>query len=224
MSKIFLFFLLTWLTGNPFIAIIVLLIVFYALDRRFVGLTPSVVKPIRRMRRIGRLRKHIALSPSDVSAKLELARLLIERKKHRAAMDILEPLQERLSDSAEYWDDLGTCYLETGEPAKGEEAMLRALERNPRVKYGDPYLRLASYYSNRDTEKALGFIEAFQDIQSSSCEAYVRLAELYKRVGKPGEAKEAVEEGLRTYRVLPRYKKRAERKWAVRLRAKKWFG
>lgn len=224
MLKFSLFLLLAWLFGNPFIAILVMLFVLYLLDRRFVGLSPSLLKPLKRNAKIRKLKQHISLSPNDVSAKLELSRLLIERKNYREALRWLEPLQEMLEDSAEYWADLGSCYLHTGNSAKGEAYTNHALELNSRVKYGAPYLQLAAHHSQGNTEQALSYIRAFQQIQSSSCEAYDRLAAIYKQLGQAGEAKLAIEEGLRIYRMLPRYKKRQERKWAVRLLVKKVFG
>ncbi|MBD2871545.1 tetratricopeptide repeat protein [Paenibacillus arenilitoris] len=216
-----LFVMLTWLLGNPFVAIIVILLLLYVLDRRFVGLTPSLFKPIKRLSRIKKLKQHIAFSPSDVSAKHELARLLIERKRYREALGRLEPLRDALEDSAEYWDDIGACYLFTGDEERGADSIDRALAINPRVKYGAPYLRLAAHYSSGRSDEALAYIRAFQEIQSSSCEAYDRLASIYKRLGRRQEAKSAIEEGLRIYRMLPRYKKRQERKWAVRLLLKR---
>ncbi|MCR2804321.1 hypothetical protein NQZ67_10550 [Paenibacillus sp. SCIV0701] len=217
----FLFLWLSWLLGNPIVAIIVLVILLYALDRRFVGLSPSLWKPLKRRSRISKLRQQIEATPSDVSSKQELARLLIEAKKTNEAQRVLEPLQNALSDSAEYWDDLGTCYLTAGRAEEGESLILRALGLNPKVKYGAPYLRLAAAHSKRNPEKALSYLREFQDIHSSSCEAYDRLSSIYKDLGRSEDAKRAAEEGLRLYKALPKYRKRSERKWAVRLLLKK---
>ncbi|WP_459392546.1 tetratricopeptide repeat protein [Paenibacillus sp. CAU 1782] len=217
----FLFLWLYWLLGNPIVAILVLLVVLYLLDRRFVGISPSIVKPLKRFSRIRKLKGHIAGSPNDVSAKQELARLLIERKKFKEALHLLEPLQRTLEDSAEYWDALGHCLAETGKIDQGIASMNKALELNPRVKYGAPYLRLADIYAAADAEKALNSLQQFQQIQSSSCEAYYRMAQLYKKLGRLNEAKAAASEGLAMYRTLPRYKKRSERGYAVRLLFKK---
>jgi tetratricopeptide (TPR) repeat protein len=224
MLKFSLFVMLFWLFGNPFIAIIVLLILLYVLDRRFVGITPSFVKPLKRISRIKKLRQQINQSPNEVSAKHELARLLIERKKYKEALQWLEPLQNTLEDSAEYWDDLGIGYLHNGDEERFAASTLHGLKLNPRVKYGAPYLRLAAYYSNGRAEQALAYIRDFQTINSSSCEAYDQLAAIYKKLGNNQEARNAIDEGLRIYRMLPRYKKRQERKWAVRLYFKKVKG
>ncbi|RIX52475.1 hypothetical protein D3P08_13465 [Paenibacillus nanensis] len=217
----FLFLWLSWLFGNPIVAIIVLLILLYALDRKFIGLSPSLLKPIKRRSRISKLKQRVEASPSDVSAKQELARLLMEGKRYKEALHIWEPLQGVLEDSAEYWDDLGHCYLETGDTEKGEASTLRGLKLNPRVKYGAPYLRLADSNRKRDPEQALAYLQSFQEIHSSSCEAYDRLSTIYKGMGRAEDAKRAADEGLRLYKSLPKYRRRSERKWAIRLLLKK---
>ncbi|REK69389.1 tetratricopeptide repeat protein [Paenibacillus paeoniae] len=217
----FLFLWLSWLLGNPIIAVVVLLLILYALDRRFIGLTPSLWKPFKRRSRISKLRQHIASSPSDVSSKHDLARLLIESKKFKEASTVLEPLQGTLADSAEYWDDLGHSYLQQGNIEKGEAYTLQSLKLNPKVKYGAPYLRLAAARMKKNPEQALHALQAFQNIHSSSCEAYYKLATIYKEMNRIEESKLAAQEGLRLYKALPRYRKRSERKWAVRLLLKK---
>ncbi|WP_163876987.1 tetratricopeptide repeat protein [Paenibacillus favisporus] len=213
--KIALFFILARLLGNPFLAILVLLIIVYLLDRKFVGIFPSVTKPFKRMNRISKLRAHVTMSPSDVSSKHELARLLIERKKYADALRLLESIETQSEDSAEYWDDLGTIKLKLGRIQEGEQHILRALELNPRVKYGRPYLRLADIYKSTDQAKAVSYVQEFQQIQSSSCEGYYLLGMMYKSLGRIQDAKAAFQESIDLYRALPKYKKRQERKWAV---------
>jgi tetratricopeptide (TPR) repeat protein len=223
MLKFSLLIFFFWLFGNPIIAILVMILLLYALDRRFVGLTPSLFKPLKRISRIKKLKQQIDRSPNDVSSKHELARLLMERKKYKDALTWLVPMQHMLEESAEFWDDLGTSYLNSGDEINGVSSILRGLELNPRVKYGAPYLCLADHFSNGHTEQALSYIQSFQSINSSSCEAYDQLTTIYKTLGNADAAKRSIEEGLRIYRMLPRYKKRQERKWAVRLFFKKWM-
>lgn len=216
MGKFIGFFLLWRLIGNPFVAILVILLIVYLLDRRFVGLFPSITRPFKRLRNISKLRTQIASSPSDVSSRHELARLLIERRKYREALTILESIRSNSEESAEYWDDLGTCLLNTGNIPQGEQDILKALQINPRVKYGRPYLRLAAAFKTSDREKAITYVEQFHSIHSSSSEAYYLLGSMYKDLGRNDEAKAAFKESLAIYKSLPKYKKRQERKWAVR--------
>ncbi|MFC5653534.1 tetratricopeptide repeat protein [Paenibacillus solisilvae] len=215
MIKVLAFFLLWRLLGNPFLAIIVLLAVFYLLDRRYVGITPSIVKPLRRLGLIKRLRQQVYMNPNDIPAKHELARLLIERKRYKEAKELLMPLQDALEHSAEYWDDLGACLAHLGETEAAEAAVHNALSINPRVKYGNPYLRFAALHARTNPEKAIAHLQSFRSIQSSSCEAYYRLSKLYTQLGQSGDAKQALAECSQIYRSLPRYKKRQERKWAL---------
>jgi tetratricopeptide (TPR) repeat protein len=219
MGKISIFFLLWWLTGSPILAVIVLLVILYVLERRYLGLTPSIVRPLRRLGAIKRLRQQVAMNPNDLPAKHELARLLIERKRYAEAKAWLMPLQDALENSAEFWDDLSASLFHLGEVEAAEAAAGNALSINPRVKYGTPYLRLASMHAKSDPQKAIGYLQSFRAIHSSSIEAYYRLAELYALLGQRDEAKRMLAECGAIYRSLPRYKKRQERKWALRA----WF-
>lgn len=213
----FIGFVLLWrILGNPIIAILVILLIVYLLDRRFVGLFPSFTRPYKRLRNISKLRAQIASSPSDVSSRHELARLLIERRKYNEALELLESIRESSEDSAEYWDDLGTCFLRTGNLTQGENDILKALDMNPRVKYGRPYLRLAEAFKTSDREKAIAYVEQFHSMHSSSSEAYYLLGSMYKDLGRNEDAKRAFKESVEVYKSLPKYKKRQERKWAVR--------
>lgn len=220
MFKLLGFSFLYYFFGNPFIAIIVLLLILYVLDRRFIGISPSFIRPLKRMQRISKLKQELDANPHNTSVKQELAHLLIERKQYNEARKWLEPLQERMDNSSEYWDDLGTCYIHTGEPEKGEQAIRHALEINPRVKYGQPYLRLAVFYSKTDKQKAIQALQEFGAIQSSSCELYYRMGCLYQEMDQKHEAKEAWSEAVRLYRMLPKYLKRKERSWMIKSRLK----
>ncbi|MDK8182191.1 tetratricopeptide repeat protein [Paenibacillus sp. UMB4589-SE434] len=220
MSKLLGFGLLYWLFGNPFIAIIALLIIAYMLERRYVGLSPSFIRPIKRMQRIGKLKQELSANPHNVSLKHELGRLLLERKRYREAREVLEPIQDRMEHSAEYWDDLGTSYVHTDDEEKGIQAILQALDINPRVKYGQPYLRLAALYARTDKDKALEALQELHILHSSSCEAYYRMGLLYEEMGRKDEAKRSWNEAISIYRALPKYMRRKERAWMLRSRYK----
>ncbi|MNP60991.1 Tetratricopeptide repeat protein [compost metagenome] len=103
-----------------------------------------------------------------------------------------------------------------GHLEEGEEQILRALQINERVKYGQPYLHLASALKDKDPQKALEYAARFREIQSSSSEAYYLLGTLYHSLGSKEEARKAFDESIAVYRTLPKYKKRQERKWALR--------
>ncbi|WP_310832933.1 tetratricopeptide repeat protein [Paenibacillus pedocola] len=216
MFKILGFLLLIRLVGNPFLALIILLVILYFLDRRYVGIFPSITRPFRRSRQISRLRTTISLNPNDVSAKFELARLLVERKRYNESKDLLLQITDRYEQSAEYWVELGYVNLKLGLMPEGEAQMLQGLEINRRARYGQPYLQLAETFRGVDQDKALYYVSQFQEIQSSSSEAYYLAGSMYKALGRNEDAKRAFEESTAIYRTLPKYKKRQERGWALR--------
>ncbi|PIH61576.1 hypothetical protein CS562_02580 [Paenibacillus sp. LK1] len=219
MIKFLIFGLLWRIVGNPFLAVIIFLIILYFLDRRYVGVMPSFMKPLKRMRNISRLRQQLAMSPNEVSSKLDLARLLMERKRYSEAHALLLELERPYEQSAEYWEALGTTELHLGQTEEGERHILQALDINPRVKYGRPYLTLAGAFKDTHRDKALAYVQQFQEIHSSSSEAFYLLGSVYRSLGRTADAKQAYEQSLNVYRSLPKYKKRQERRWAVR----SWF-
>ncbi|MDP4097597.1 hypothetical protein OIN60_12520 [Paenibacillus sp. P96] len=216
MSKLILFSLLLWLVGNPFLAILILILIIYALDRRFVGIFPSLTRPWKRRRNENRLRQQIALNANDVSARLDLARSLLERKKHREALGLLHDIRSSYEQSADYWCAVGTAELMGDDTEQGETHLLQALDLNPRVQYGEPYLRLASAFKSSNHNKALTYLDQFQHIQSSSSEGYYLSGMLYRSLSMKAEANEAFAQSLAVYRSLPKYRRKSERKWALR--------
>ncbi|GAA4713816.1 tetratricopeptide repeat protein [Brevibacillus fulvus] len=220
MGKFFLFSLLFWLTGNPFLAIILLLVILYLVDLRYVRLLPNWFRPIQLNNRLSKLKQSLKVNPHDTSAKLETARIYMEKKQYDQALTYLEGIKETLHDSAEFLADYGISLLKTGRIAEGEEQIRLALARNPRVKYGEPFLHLSQAFAHRDTAKALSYLESLKQLHSSSVELFYRMGQLYLELQRKDEAKAAFREAIEVYNGLPKYKKRQERRWALLSRMK----
>lgn len=224
MGKFIVFVLLWQLLGNPFIAILVILVVGYFLERRFIGLTPSIGKPFKRNRRLSVLRRELESRPHDTRSKLEAARLYLEKKRYSEAHGYLEQVLPVMDDSAEVMVELGWAKLKLGQLEAGEALITEGLARNPRVRYGEPYLWLSEAFLESEPAKALGYLEELRQLNSSSTEAFYRMGELYRSMGRKDEAKNAYGEALRIYRSLPKYKRKSERKWALLSRLKRNAG
>lgn len=220
MKIFFVFSLLWYLTGNPILAILILLVIVYVLDRRYVGITPNIFRPFQLNRRASRLKQELLANPHNTSAKLELARILIEKKNYRDAMAYLQQTVSVMEDSADVHYELGLCLLKLGDLSQGESLMNKALELNPRVKYGEPYLRIGEAFAVGSPEKAVAYLEQFREVHSSSCEAYYRLGMLYRQLGRMEDAKRAFHDTLDIYNGLPRYSRRQQRRWALLARLK----
>jgi tetratricopeptide (TPR) repeat protein len=221
LAKLFIFSLLFWLFGNPFVAFLVLMIVVYLLERRYIGIFPNLFRPFQLTQRLRRIRQELSLSPYNASLKLQAARILLEKRRYSDAMVLLDELIPVMNDSAEVWFEAGRCRLKLDELSLGESHILHALQLNPRVRYGEPYLRLGEAYVNVDQTKALHYLRQFQEIHSSSCEAYYRLGLVLEKIGQKEQAKQAYQEAITIYQSLPKYKRKSERRWAWLARRKK---
>lgn len=220
-SKFLLFSALWWLTGNPFVALLTILIILYLLDMRFVRLFPDITKPFKRNRNIARLKQELRLNPHHTSAKLDLARMLMEKGEYQEALSYLKEIEPMMKESSEYLSDLGICQLKLGALEEGEKLISQALQENPRVKYGEPYLRLGEAFAKANQqEKALAYLEKVRSMHASSCEAYYKQGLLYQQLGQQDKAKNAFREAVEVYRGLPAYKRRSERRWAILSRLK----
>ncbi|EPZ42946.1 tetratricopeptide repeat protein [Alicyclobacillus acidoterrestris] len=215
MSKALLFSLIWMLTGNPILAIIVILVIYYVIDQRYFGLLPSVVKPFRRWSRMSNLRRVLSFNPHDMSARYELARIYMERRQFKQALALLQQLSESMQSEPAVLADTGVCQLGLGRLDIGEQLIMDATASNPNVHYGEPYLKLAEALAPVQPSKALSYLSKFQERNASSCEAYYQFGRLQKRLGNQKQAKAAWRQCLRNYRTLPKFRKRRDRRWAL---------
>ena len=220
MTKLFVFGFLYWFFGNPFVALLVLMIILYVIDRRYVGMFPNIFRPFQLSQRLRRVRQELELRPYHASLKFEAARILAEKRRYTEAMVYLDELIPVMNDSAEMWYEAGHCRLKLGDLNTGESHILHALHLNSRVRYGEPYLRLGEAFADTDQMKALQYLREFQDIHSSSCEAYYRLGIVLELIGQNDQARQAYKEAITIYDSLPKYKRKSERRWVWLARRK----
>lgn len=145
----------------------------------------------------------------------------MEKRRYSEAMVLLDELIRVMNDSADVWFEAGRCRLKLGDLSVGEAHMLQALQLNPRVRYGEPYLRLGDAFAAVDQIKALSYLRQFQEIHSSSCEAYYRLGLILESIDQKDQAQLAYGEAITIYQSLPKYKRKSERRWAWLARRKK---
>lgn len=214
MRGLFGFFLLSRLFGNPVVAILVLLVIYFIVDRRFVGLLPDVFKPLRRAGQVRHIRESLQINPADANAHLELGMLLSEKRQWERAVPHLERAAERLENSQSFFH-LGAAYFGIGQLDEGKVALEKALELNPRVGYGEPYVYLAEYQlrNKRDIADIDGLEEALS--QYGSVDVCYRLGRLYEEAGEHERAKAMFQESLATYKVNPPFLRRQQRRVAI---------
>jgi predicted Zn-dependent protease len=222
MGRLLLFGLLTWVTGNPFLALVAVLAVSavgygYAFGRLF-----QIPRAVNRWLAIRELDRSVRTNPHDATARADLGRLLVEAGQPGRARPHLEAAYARAPEVTETAYYLGAARLRLGDEAHGRSLIEQALLRDPRLGYGEPHLRLADYYlEHGQPAEAVTHLERFTEMHASSVEGRYKLARAYLATKQPERAREALDQGLQAYRGAPRFKRREERLW--RLRAG-WLG
>jgi tetratricopeptide (TPR) repeat protein len=224
MRNLFLFFFLTFLTGSPVISLLVILAVYFVLDYQFIGISRRMFGRFRRASGIRALQREIAINPHDAAARRDLGRLLVDAHRYPEAIPHLERAIERMPDSEEVACDLGLSYLWTDKLREGEALIRQALERNPKFRYGEPYLRWGEFLlHNGRMKEAAERLESFRSIFSSSVEGHYLLGLAYLRSGEKEKAVSAFRAASEMFRRSPGYKRREERLWAWKTRVRLWM-
>lgn len=219
MNRVFLFFLLSWLLHNPILALLIVAALslpgyLYASGRMF-----RLFRRFRHWQEIQQLRQIVAVNPHNVTAQTDLGRELALAGRYREALDHLRAAEPRSADSAETLYFLGYSLLRLDDWEQGSGYIQRALEIDPKFRYGEPYLRLGDYYFDRKQfAEALPYYETFRSIHTSSGEGLYKLGRCYHEVGRFAEAREALTDAVEAFRTGPRYKRREDRPWVRRAR------
>jgi tetratricopeptide (TPR) repeat protein len=172
---------------------------------------------IRTSGRIGALRRQIAANAANVTARRDLGMILIERLRPRAALVPLTEAIERDPDNAELCYLLGVARFRSGDAQGALEPLVRAVELDPRVRFGEPFLVAAQALEQLGRyDEAEDALERYNDANSSSVEGQVRLARLLGRKRDGDAARRALQSALETWAQLPSYAKRRQAAWWLR--------
>ncbi len=225
MSKIFLFYILTVLTRSPLLALLVILALYFFLDRRFVGLLPDFSAPFRARREIARLKREVMLNPRDAEALSDLGRDLVRMGKDREGVGFLERALPRMSEIAETRFYLGLGYLHLGEVEKALGHLSAVLSIDPRYGYGEAWLRMGDLkVLEKDLAGALESYQSFTAIHTSSSEGFYKLGEVCQRLEDRKKAKEYYSTSMNAMRGSPPHKKRIDRPWFWKARMRLFRG
>ncbi len=217
MGRFFLFALLTWITGSPILAIIILIAL--AVPGWLAGSRWAfrISRQVRAWGEAGRLRWALATNPHDAKARADLGALLVRRGRYREARAELEQAFPRVDDLPEPNYALGLCLLHDGEMEKGRALIQRALAISPKFGYGEPYLRLGDFSAAHDQwdQAATAYREAV-GVHGSSVEGWAKLGEALVHLNRSDEARSAFKEAITSYRTAPWYRRSEDRPWKRR--------
>ncbi|MGD0886472.1 MAG: tetratricopeptide repeat protein [Thermodesulfovibrionales bacterium] len=219
MGKLFIFYMLYRLTGNPVMALLVLLAVYLAVDRAYLGFLPDPFRAFRTSSRIRELRQVVSINPHDGRSLKELGMCLVEKGKYQNAMRFFAMAEEKMSDDPEFNYYYGISTARAGDIAKGRRLFEQAVTASPTLKYGEPYLMMAEVYvDNADYESALPLLEKFERIHSSSSRGLYRMGLVKLKLGSREEGVEYLKKAIQVFKASPFFKRRMDRKWAWKAR------
>jgi tetratricopeptide (TPR) repeat protein len=167
--------------------------------------------------RIASLRTDIDANPHNAAARRELALIYLEKRRPRQALPLVLAALERDPQSADLLYLKGLALLGAGRPAEAIDPLVAAVHADPRLRYGDAYLKAG------DALVAVGRLEDAQEayegllaINRSSVEGQVKLGQVRRKRGDEAGAKQALAEARTTYRQLPGFRRRRDWPWALR--------
>ena len=220
LSKFFLFYILYWLLGNPLVALLVILIIYFTVDRTFFGFIPDPFTAFKKAGRIRELHNIVAINPYDARSLKELGTFMIDKKDYGRAREYFEKAANKMSDDPEFNYYYGLSLARCGEIGKGRELLEAALKNSPNLKYGEPFIMFAEVYiDSGDYAGALPLLESFEHIHSSSSRGFYQMGVVKLKLGMYAEGKEYLKKAIAAFKASPRFKRKVDRKWAWKARA-----
>lgn len=219
MSRFLLWWVLAQLTGSPLLALLILLVVWWAGDRATFRVLPDPFHALERARRRSALRQTLAVNPSDRRARLELAGLLLEARRPRAAVDVLRPNVEAGDDDVHTAFTMGAALARSGYADQAERVLAAARAADPEFRAGEIDLELGRLRLGReDFAGAREALERLLVARPGTVEGRWLLSRALEGLGDPAGARRARADAWREYVAMPAFHRRHERPWAWRAR------
>lgn len=217
MSKLFQWWILSRLTGNPLLSAVILIVVYWVMDRFTLGLLPDPFRLFRRWARMSALRRALGHNPNDRRARHEWAMLLVEQRRYAAAVELLKANLEAGDDDPATLFTMGVACLGAGHVKQGELFLTEAEERDPNFRMGEIHLVRARFRLRRgEAASALDALKALVAMRPGTVEGKVLMAKAHQKLGDDVAAAYAKKDAWGQYVHSPRFQRRRDRLWAWR--------
>jgi tetratricopeptide (TPR) repeat protein len=170
---------------------------------------PDPVALFRALSRGRALRAQVELNPANVTARRDLANIYLDVLRPGAALELVDEALVRAPNDPELLFLSGVARHRSGRHEEALAPLVRAVDLDPRVRFGEPYLVAGDALSALGRhEEAVDAYERYVEKNGSDVVGYVRLARAEVRQGDRSAAEKTLAEGLATWRNLPAWRKR----------------
>ncbi|MCL6638886.1 MAG: tetratricopeptide repeat protein [Firmicutes bacterium] len=210
-----LYLILSLLTRNPLLALIILLLAFFLAERRFVGIFPDVFRPWRQAGRVRQLKREIRLNPANAEAYLELGEAYFRQGKYEQASSFLENAANKMAGHPLFHFYLGASYYHLGKLIEGKKEIDKAIKANPKVSSGEPYLYLIRI--SLKEKRPTGEIEqAYNNLLLYGSPAtFYQAGTVFLSIHEKDRAKRLFRETIESYEACRGPLRRIYRRWAL---------
>jgi len=121
MGKFLIFYILYRVTGSPITALLILLAVYLAVDRAYLGFLPDPLRAFRASSRIRELKKIVSINPHDGRSLKELG------IHYKSSLPLLEEFEKIHSSSSRGLYRMGVVKLKLGSKDEGVEYLRKSI-------------------------------------------------------------------------------------------------
>ncbi len=219
MNNFFLWWVLSAITGSPLLALLIVIALWFFLDRFTLGVLPDPFRIFSRLRRQWHWERVLRVNSHDRQARYQLAETLLERGKPAQAMQMLKPNLEAGDDDKNTLFVMASACLGAGHYEQGEKLLAHVEEMDPGFRMGEiERVRGIARLKRGDGAGAQRAFESLVMVRNGSVEAKVLLAQALTLKGDDGAAALLKDKAWEDYVGAPRFMRRRERLWAWRAR------
>lgn len=214
MKIVGLFFLFSILTRNPLLALLIILIIYAFIDRRFIGILPDFSVPLRRRKKQAELLRAVDVNPHNANAQFELGELYFSKGQYAKAVEYLRMALVKMQDSALIRFYLGASFFYLGQKEQSLVDLEESIRINPKVAHAYPYLYLLKQENIlKNNKRAEELIDSL--LRYGSVKLFFDAGKYFKQVGQEDIANKFFKEVLDIYRLSSPTLRRSFRRMAV---------
>jgi predicted Zn-dependent protease len=180
---------------------------------------PDPVLYFKHAGHVRRLQNEIRANADNVTARRDLAKIWLTKKRPRRAITLLDEARRRDPQSEELSLLLGKALLAVGRAEEALPLLVDSAMKNERHMYGEAYLVAGTaLYKLRRYAEAEDALTRYLGINTSTVEGRVMMACARRELKDADGARQATRDALDTFAHVPRFRRRAEWRWYLRAR------